>query len=42
MAVQMVMELDSAGTAPQAIVRTARHTAALYLMQFEHVLPEET
>lgn len=48
MAVQMVMALDgtddtdgSGGTAAQAIVRTARHTAALYLMQFEHVLPEE-
>ncbi|CAB5688440.1 3-oxoacyl-[acyl-carrier-protein] synthase 3 [Delftia tsuruhatensis] len=42
MAVQMVMELDSQGTAAQAIARTARHTAALYLMQFEHVMPEET
>ena len=48
MAVQMVMALDgtddtdgSGGTAAQAIVRTARHTAALYLMQFEHVLTEE-
>jgi 3-oxoacyl-[acyl-carrier-protein] synthase-3 len=45
MAVQMVMALDDTdgrgGTAAQAIVRTARHTAALYLMQFEHVLPEE-
>lgn len=45
MAVQMVMALDgtddAGGTAAQAIVRTARHTAALYLMQFEHVLTEE-
>ena len=44
MAVQMVMALDgtddtdgSGGTAAQAIVRTARHTAALYLMQFQHI-----
>ncbi|MDR0226099.1 MAG: iron-containing redox enzyme family protein [Burkholderiaceae bacterium] len=41
MAVQMVMALDGTGTAAQAIVRTARHTAALYLMQFEQVFPEE-
>ncbi len=41
MAVQMVMALDASGTAARAIVRTARHTAALYLMQFEHVIPEE-
>ncbi|WP_280189828.1 iron-containing redox enzyme family protein [Delftia sp. PS-11] len=42
MAVRMVMALDASGTAAQAIARTARHTAALYLMQFEHVLAEET
>ncbi|MEG2999413.1 MAG: iron-containing redox enzyme family protein [Comamonas sp.] len=39
-AVQMALELDTAGTAAQAIVQTARHTAQLYLMQFQHVLPE--
>ena len=41
MAVQMALELDGAGTAAQAIVQTARHTAQLYLMQFQHVLPEQ-
>ena len=40
MAVQMALALDATGTAQQAIVRTARHTAQLYLMQFQHVLPE--
>lgn len=39
MAVQIAMELDGSGTAQQTIVQTARHTAALYLMQFQHVLP---
>ena len=39
-AVQIALELDGTGTAQQAIVQTARHTAQLYLMQFEHVLPE--
>ncbi|WP_315128767.1 beta-ketoacyl-ACP synthase III [Comamonas antarctica] len=38
MAVQMALELDTTGTAQQAIVQTARHTAAMYLMQFQHVL----
>lgn len=40
MAVQMALELDSTGTAQQAILQTARNTAAMYLMQFQHVLPE--
>lgn len=39
-AVQMVMELDEAGDAPRAIAATARHTAALYLMQFNHIMSE--
>lgn len=39
MAVQMALELDADGTAAQAIVQTAQHTAQLYLMQFQHVLP---
>jgi 3-oxoacyl-[acyl-carrier-protein] synthase-3 len=37
MAVEMVMALDQSGRAAQQIVATARHTAALYLMQFQHV-----
>jgi 3-oxoacyl-[acyl-carrier-protein] synthase-3 len=41
MAVQMTLELDSSGTAQQAILQCARHTAAIYLMQFQHVLPEQ-
>ena len=36
-AVEMVMALDTDGRAAQQIVATARHTAALYLMQFQHV-----
>lgn len=40
MAVQMALELDVDGTAAQAIVQTAQHTAQLYLMQFQHVLPQ--
>lgn len=40
MAVQMALALDATGTAQQAILQTARHTAQLYLMQFQHVLPE--
>ena len=39
MAVQIALELDDTGLARQAIVQTARHTAELYLMQFQHVLP---
>ncbi|MOA17835.1 hypothetical protein D3C78_1381040 [compost metagenome] len=42
MAVQMALELDSTGTAQQAILQTARHTAAMYLMQFQHVLGQPT
>jgi 3-oxoacyl-[acyl-carrier-protein] synthase-3 len=40
MAVQMALALDADGTAAQAIVQTAQHTAQLYLMQFQHVLPQ--
>ncbi|WP_076998418.1 StlD/DarB family beta-ketosynthase [Variovorax sp. KK3] len=36
-AVEMVMDLDDEGGAARRIVDTARNTAALYLMQFEHV-----
>lgn len=36
-AVEMVMALDTEGRAARQIVDTARHTAALYLMQFQHV-----
>jgi 3-oxoacyl-[acyl-carrier-protein] synthase-3 len=36
-AVEMAMALDGEGRAARRIVDTARHTAALYLMQFEHV-----
>ena len=39
-AVQMALDLDTEGTAQQAILQTARHTAAMYLMQFQHVLAE--
>jgi 3-oxoacyl-[acyl-carrier-protein] synthase-3 len=40
MAVQMALDLDSEGTAQQAILQTARNTATMYLMQFQHVLAE--
>ena len=40
MAVQMALDLDNEGTAQQAILQTARNTAAMYLMQFQHVLAE--
>jgi 3-oxoacyl-[acyl-carrier-protein] synthase-3 len=36
-AVEMVMALDTEGTAAAKMIATARHTAALYLMQFQHV-----
>lgn len=36
-AVEMAMALDGEGKAARRIVDTARHTAALYLMQFQHV-----
>ncbi|RYF71455.1 MAG: 3-oxoacyl-ACP synthase, partial [Comamonadaceae bacterium] len=41
-AVEMVMALDTGGRAARQIVATARHTAALYLMQFQHVTEGET
>ncbi|MGJ7543582.1 iron-containing redox enzyme family protein [Variovorax sp. LT1R16] len=37
MAVEMVMAIDPGGDAPRKIIETARHTAALYLMQFQHI-----
>lgn len=37
MAVEMVMALDADGRAPRQIIDTARHTASLYLMQFQHI-----
>ncbi len=40
LAVQMVMALDDTGNAARAITATARHTAALYLMQFAHIMGE--
>lgn len=36
-AVEMAMALDGEGKAARRIVDTAHHTAALYLMQFQHV-----
>ena len=41
-AVEMVMALDTRGDAPQKIIDTARHTAALYLMQFHGVTQHST
>ena len=41
LAVQMALELGVPGDVHQAIVQTAQHTAALYLMQFQHVLAAE-
>ena len=41
-AVEMVMALDTRGDAPQKIIDTARHTAALYLMQFHGVTQDMT
>jgi len=40
-AVEMAMALDEEGGAARRIVDTARHTAALYLMQFEHVTQQQ-
>lgn len=37
MAVEMVMALDPDGRAPRQIIDTARHTASLYLMQFQYI-----
>lgn len=38
-AVEIVIEHDADGRGVQAIIDTARRTASLYLMQFEHVMP---
>ncbi len=38
-AVEIVLEHDDDGAGIQAIIATARRTAELYLMQFEHVMP---
>lgn len=38
MAVELVMGLDDSGQAVRQIVDTARQTAALYLMQFQHIM----
>ena len=40
MAVQLVLAQDTSGQAARAIASTARRTAQLYLMQFEHVLED--
>jgi 3-oxoacyl-[acyl-carrier-protein] synthase-3 len=40
-AVEMAMALDEEGGAAYRIIDTARHTAALYLMQFEHVTQQQ-
>lgn len=40
-AVEMAMALDEEGGAARRIVDTARHAAALYLMQFEHVTQQQ-
>lgn len=36
-AVELVLEQDASGDAAQAIIATARRTAEMYLMQFDHV-----
>ncbi|MVW79423.1 3-oxoacyl-[acyl-carrier-protein] synthase III C-terminal domain-containing protein [Bordetella sp. 02P26C-1] len=41
MAVEMALDVDDRGTAERQIVDTARRTAALYLMQFHHVMESE-
>ncbi|HEU0305686.1 MAG TPA: iron-containing redox enzyme family protein [Lysobacter sp.] len=38
-AVEIVLEHDADGSGAQAIIDTARRTAQLYLMQFEHAMP---
>jgi 3-oxoacyl-[acyl-carrier-protein] synthase-3 len=38
-AIEIVLEHDADGHGARAIIATARRTAELYLMQFEHVLP---
>lgn len=42
MAVELVLDADDRGTAERHIVDTARRTAALYLMQFHHVMEAES
>lgn len=42
MAVEMVLQRDTDGSHARAIVQTAKRTAQLYLMQFEHLQREET
>ena len=41
-AVELALDCDEDGRAEQRIVDTARRTAALYLMQFHHVMEGET
>lgn len=41
MAVELVLDADDRGRAERHIVDTARRTAALYLMQFHHVMEAE-
>lgn len=38
-AIEIVLEHDADGAGAKAIIDTARRTAELYLMQFEHVMP---
>jgi len=38
-AIEIVLEHDADGNGARAIIATARRTAELYLMQFEHVMP---
>ncbi|BAO66832.1 beta-ketoacyl-ACP synthase III [Bordetella bronchiseptica] len=42
LAVELALDCDDSGRARQQIVDTARRTAALYLMQFQHVMEERT
>jgi len=41
-AVQMVLALDTGGKAAHQILATARDTAALYQMQFRHIMDDDT
>ena len=38
-AIEIVLEHDADGEGARAIIATARRTAELYLMQFDHVMP---
>lgn len=40
-AVELALDCDPTGRATRRIIDTARHTAALYLMQFHHVMENE-